>query len=253
MGTELLCGRRKVAARALAAELIVGNVASVTIGIAEMQARFGRVVQLIGRSVVAHAITPVVSKPKLFGDRMPVKANRVAHATGKYFKAGAVRFHARNHRIAVRVGFADVARRAHWDIKQAVGPESDKFPTVRPFYRKAIADDDRLGRAIQPRFDIVIAKHSANLGDIKRAVVKRHTIGRLQSLGDSNDASRAFFCWSRKRIDFPRPAGADEYSPFRTQDHGASIANIVNEDGDFESRRQLDLLQRRLSGKRVRG
>src|SRR6266550_7630523 len=75
--TELLRRRGKFSAGTFLAELGIGNIAAMTVGIAEMQPRLRRMIQFIRRHVVSLPIPSVIGEPKLLGLWMPIKANRI--------------------------------------------------------------------------------------------------------------------------------------------------------------------------------
>ena len=44
--------------------------------------------------------------------------------------------------------------------------------------------DDRFGDIVQPRFDAIVAQHSTDFRDVKRAISECHTVGSIESLGE---------------------------------------------------------------------
>src|SRR4029453_1667720 len=88
--TELLRRRGKFTAGMFLAELRIGDIAAMAVGVAEMQPRLGRMIQFIRRRVVSLPIPAVVGEPKLLGLWMPIKTDRIANAAGKHFDTAAV-------------------------------------------------------------------------------------------------------------------------------------------------------------------
>jgi hypothetical protein len=88
---------------------------------------------------------------------MPVESDGVAHAAGESLLAAAVRFHARDRGVAVRVRLTNIARRADRDIKHAVGSEGDKLPAVAAIAGKAAVDYHRLRFTAELRLDVIVA------------------------------------------------------------------------------------------------
>ncbi len=77
---SLAAGAREFAARALRAELGIGRVALVAERKAEVLAAARDVVELVGGQVVAEQVAAVVGEPERAVGRVPVEADRVAHA-----------------------------------------------------------------------------------------------------------------------------------------------------------------------------
>src|SRR6266852_5398383 len=103
--------RLELAARAAPAELIVGNIALMAIGVAEMLARLGDPVELVVRQLLRQPVAAVVGEVELLGHRMEIEADRVAHAAHIGFRAAAVEIDAPD--LAVGLGRqADVTGRA---------------------------------------------------------------------------------------------------------------------------------------------
>src|SRR5581483_6990380 len=74
--------RRRDGLRAVlpAAEFRVGDAGAVAGRIAEIEARDGRAVQLVGRGIVAHLVASVVGEPEDVRLRVPVEADGIADA-----------------------------------------------------------------------------------------------------------------------------------------------------------------------------
>ncbi len=112
------CPRRshELAAVSFTPELGVWNRARVTVREPEVQSRARCMVELIGRDVVPHLVTTVVSKPQLLGLRMPVEPHRVSNSVGKNFQPTPVGIHPKNGPIALIVPLTNVARKPDRDI-----------------------------------------------------------------------------------------------------------------------------------------
>src|SRR5436190_7416307 len=108
----------------------VGDYARVTIWKAEIQSRLRGMVQRVGRRVVPQQFASVAREPQFPGAWIPVEADRVAQAPGIDLQARSIRIHARDGRVTVGIGFADIARRADGNVELAVGTEGDEFPAV---------------------------------------------------------------------------------------------------------------------------
>ncbi len=117
---ELARRRRELVAAPPGAELGIGQVAAVAVRVAEIQAGARRVIELVGRHVVAQQVAAVVGEPELAGARVPVETHAVADALGEHFEVAAVGVHARDLGVAPRIGLADVARRAGRHVQLAV-------------------------------------------------------------------------------------------------------------------------------------
>ncbi|MNP35891.1 hypothetical protein D3C76_1292420 [compost metagenome] len=105
-----------------------------------MLAGFLQAVQLAVGYIVAHQVAAVVAEPELAGPRVPIETHGVAHAPRHQLQATAVGVHAMDGGVDVRVLVAEVARRAHRDVKLAVGTEGDELPAVVGLSREVGVD-----------------------------------------------------------------------------------------------------------------
>ena len=110
-----------------------------------------RVIELIGRQIVAEQVAAVVGEPQGFTLRMPVEANAIAHAVGINFSVTSVGIQALDVGVTAGVRLANIARRADWDVKLAVRAEGDELPTMVRIAGKSVADDNRFRRIVEPQ------------------------------------------------------------------------------------------------------
>src|SRR5439155_18515352 len=92
MRTEIYRGRCKFIARLLV-EPRTGDRAGQAVGETEVHSRPWRLIQLIGRNVIAHIINTVIGKPQFLRRRMPVKADGVPNSGCKNLKTRTVGLH----------------------------------------------------------------------------------------------------------------------------------------------------------------
>ncbi len=143
MRTERHGRRRIFSTDALLAELRIGDGPAVAIGEAEVEARLGGVVEFVGREIIAQMIAAIVGEPQFVRLRMPVEADRIAHAPGVDFQLTPVRVHAHNRAKAFVILFTDITWRADRDIQLAIRPEADELPAVAPLPGEGIVNDGR--------------------------------------------------------------------------------------------------------------
>src|SRR5262249_2763609 len=150
--------RRSVLAAVVAgAELRVGDSTRVAIGEPEIHAGLRRDVELVVGNVIAEQIASVVGEPKLLGRRMPIEAYAVAHAAAEDHQARAVGLQASDRPVG-RLALTDVAGRAHRDVEESVGSESDHPRAVPLVGRITVVDDDRPRRMLEPALYVIEAK-----------------------------------------------------------------------------------------------
>jgi hypothetical protein len=92
-----------------------------------MHAGARRVIQLVGRHVVAKHVATVVGKPEFARLWMPGETDRVAHSAREYLKVAAVRLHPHDVGVSVAVRLANVARRTDRYVQVAIGPNAMYF------------------------------------------------------------------------------------------------------------------------------
>src|SRR5216684_4705630 len=174
--------RLELAARAAPAELIVGNIALMAIGVAEMLARLGDPVELVVRQLLRQPVAAVVGEVELLGHRMEIEADRIAHAAHIGFRAAAVEIDAPD--LAVGLGRqADVTGRADIDVELVVWPHRDEFPAMRLVIGELVVDDDRLRRIVEIVLDLLELRDPGAFGDVERAVVEGEAVGPIQAGG----------------------------------------------------------------------
>ena len=160
MRAQFLSRRGELVAAAFGAELGVGKVARVAIRITKMHSGAWRVVEFVARQIVSQHVAAVVGKPELPGPRLPVEADRVAHATRIGFHRAAIRVHAQNIGV-LRVRFADIAGCANRHVELAVRSEGDEFPSMLGFGWQLVGHDYRCRRIVQAPLDVVKTQNAA--------------------------------------------------------------------------------------------
>ena len=168
-------------------------------------------------------------------------------------EAGAVRIDARDVRVRVR-RHADVARRADVEVELAVGTEGQVLPAVRRVLRQRVVHDLHLRRAVELALDAFHLRDAVDLGDVERAVLERHAVRQVETLGDGLHLARAALV--DDRVDAARDPAGDEQRAAITPGHRARVVDAVCPQLDLEARRHLDLvhgdLARRLRRRRLR-
>src|SRR5262245_56864114 len=126
----------------------------------------GRVVQFVGRNIVAHLVASVIGKPQFFRLRMPIESDAIPNTHRKYFKPRAVGLNPVNYTVTF-IRSADVAGGTDRNVKHSVGTESDKLPAVMPVARKFIVHDNRLWRILKLRFNVVVTRDPENFRHVE--------------------------------------------------------------------------------------
>ena len=108
--TEILDGRDKLVATALIAELGIGDVGAMAVGIAEVLSIGGYSVQFVRGHIVAHPVSSIVREPQLARFWVPIEADGVANAS-RYDTEGTIGVQSSYRRVRIAAS-ADVARRA---------------------------------------------------------------------------------------------------------------------------------------------
>ena len=245
MRAELARGRRELGARMAIAVARVGHVAAVAVRKAEIHAGARRVVELVGRHVVAHVVCAVVGEPELLRARVPVEADAVADAA-RVDLALAARGEAADRAVFI-LRLAYVAGGADADVEQAVRPEPDRLVAVMRMVRQIAGDDRRLGRILQVALDRVVARDAADLRDVERAVAEGDAVRRIQPARDHARGAAA----RRHGIDISL-AAADEERAAAAERERSRAGHVLGVDADAKPGRQLDLVEAR-RGKGARG
>src|SRR5262245_13472201 len=179
MRAELLRRRRELLARVSGAILRIGDVAAMAPGEAEIHSHLGRVVELVGRDVVAEVVAAVAREPELARGRVPVEADAVPHAAREDLALPLGGVQAAD-RAVLALRLAHVARRADADVELPIGPEAKRPEPVVAIARQVVDDDRRLRRALEARLDVVVAQDARDLADVQRAVAERDAVRRLE-------------------------------------------------------------------------
>src|SRR5689334_22778604 len=109
--------RRELGAWVLGPELGIGRVALMAVRIAEVESRFGRIVKLVSRHVIAHHVPAMLVEPQIAGAGIPVESDRVADASRIDLIVAAIWADSGDQGVAIRVGLTDVARRTDGHIE----------------------------------------------------------------------------------------------------------------------------------------
>src|SRR6266850_306532 len=96
---------------------------------AEVLPDLGDAIELVLGNVLGDPVAAVVGEVQFLRHRMPVEADRVAHAPGDDFHAAAVEIDAADLRMRVR-RLTDVAGRADRNVELVVRPDADELPAV---------------------------------------------------------------------------------------------------------------------------
>src|SRR5262249_41615561 len=83
----------------------------------------GNPVELVLRSVVPGPVAPVVREPQLFGDRMPIESDRVAHAARHDLHSRAVGIVSSDLTVNTRIDLANITVGTDLDVEFTVGTE----------------------------------------------------------------------------------------------------------------------------------
>ena len=212
--------------------------------IAEVLAGAGDLVQFVAGNVVAEQVAAVVGEPQALRPRLPVEADRVADAAGHVFPAAAVGVHA--DQLAVcRRRVADVARRTDRHVQLAVRAERDELPAVVRLGGQLVGDYRGLGRVVQVVLDVAQHQDPAHRGNVQIAALERHAHRQLQAAGDHPHLlGDAVAVRVGQRVDLAGAVGADEHRALRAQRDLARVRHLVGIDGDMETRRQGQPVQR---------
>ena len=215
-----------------------------------MQPLLRRRIQLVARHVVTHVVPAVVRKPQLAGLRMPVEADRVAHAAGEHLEPRAIRLHAKNRRVARIVLFlvADIARAADRYVEQTVRSKGDELLPVMRVFRQCVVHDDRLARRLEPRLDVVELHDAVDLAHVESAIAERDAARLVQPLGNGDDliglVVAVLIDHGVDRVAGGLVAAANEDGAFAAEGHLAGIGDAGGKQLDLEPGRHLDLLER---------
>ena len=230
------------------AEFGIADVAGVTIGVAEVHVPARGMVQFAVGFVVAEPIAAVVGKPQFPGFRMPVEADRIAHAARKHFRHRVGAFvHAHTHDIGITIAvrLADIARSADRHVKHAVGTEGDEFPAVVRFRREPGADDGGARRIGEAGFDVVVADNPVHGRHVEGAVAERDAY-RQGEPGRDYERVERLVAADAHRVNLAGAHAADEERALVAQRHRARVGHVVREYMDFKAGRQLDAVERQL-------
>src|SRR5262249_956057 len=213
MRTELGDRRHELAAGVSPPELVVGNVALVAVGVAEVLAHLGDAVELVVGQFFRQPVAAVVGEIELLRYWVEVEADRVTHTERIRLGAGAVGIDAADLGVGRR-RLADITGRADIDVELVVGPDRHELPAVRAVVARVAVDDVRLRRLVEVVLDFFEFRPLRAFGDVERAVLEGEAVRSVETGGD--DESFAFAAARDHGIDLVAVAVADE--------HGALVA-----------------------------
>jgi hypothetical protein len=174
-----------------------------------------------------------------------LSVNHIAQSTRIDLEGGPVWIHSRDHAVAVRIGFADVAGHANGNVELAVRAEGDEFAPVVPVGREAVGHDGGLRRVGEAALDVIEPQDPRHGRNVERAIVKCHARRFAQSRRD--DAHERLATRTRRRqsqrIDVAGRCGADEQRAAGAPGHRPGVGDTTDE-FDREPLRQPDLFQR---------
>ena len=211
-----------------------------------------RVIQRVGRHVVAEPIAAIAREPQIARARIPVETDAVANAPRERLEARPVGVHSHDVRVPVGIGLADVARRADGHVELAVGSERDELASMLAVGRKPVRHDDRLRRIVEPALDVVEAQDTTDGRHVERSIAERNACRLAQVRRDRADGPGSLSAGrGGDRIDVPadrareqRAVGAECHLP---------RAGHARDELDREPGRKPDLIERqRLRGERLR-
>ena len=248
MGAEIQRRWHEFAARALAAELGIGKRTAVTVGIAEMQAGPRRVVQFVGRQIVAQQVAPVVGEPQFAGSGLPVEADAVAHAACDYLEIGAIRPHAGDDREAFRVRLADIARSPDRHVEPAIRTEGDEFPAMVALPREIVPDCERRRGIVEVPTDAVEAQDAVDRRNMEISIAESDADGHRQAAGNDSGARRPVFTVELNGMDLALSGGTHVNNIAVTEGHLPCVGN-PRQNLDRESVGETDRAERQVVGK----
>ena len=236
---RLLVGRR-----CLAFEIRRAVGAAAVIGKTEVKAGAGRVVELVGGRIVAHAIGAVVGEIELAGRRVKIHAHRIAHAAGKHPGGAAAGVEAQDGTLQAAHA-ADVAGRADGDEYPTVRAEGDVAPAVGGLVGKAVEQNARLGAAGGSEIGDSEADHPVLFGHEQATVPPGDAVRHVEASDHRKDGVGEVVAIGIDNGVYQRAPGADEDdAEFLGHRHGAGARHPrVKLDG--ESGRQDDAGERR--------
>ena len=228
----------------LSPDIGIRDGAGVAVRKTEIHTFSGRVIQLIGRNLVAQVVAAIVGKPQFFRLGMPVKTDGVADTASKNFKARSVGVHSIDDSVPL-IRPADVAWRTDRHVQQAIRPERDEFPAMMCFVGKFVVDNNRLGRILELGFDVVVACDARHFCHVQRAVPEGYAAWHVQSIGDLDHfVGPIVAIMINNRINIAGIHRTGEESTVRTKRHLSRVGYACGIDADAETGRQLDFVKR---------
>ena len=127
------------------------------------------------------------------------------------------------------VGYADIARRANWNVQFAVGSKCNKFPAMMEFMWQLISNHDGLGGIRQIRFDVVVTKDARDFRSVQRTVFERDPTRYIKTPCDGENLA------VDDGINVTRFQRTDKYGAIGAQCHLSRVWNIGSINADAES------------------
>src|SRR6266566_6517120 len=200
--------------RAPPSELLVGNVALVTIRKSEIVlARLGEPIELVLGYILRQPIATVFGEVELAQHRVPVHSDDLPNPSRHDFRAATVEIDTPELCVGGR-RHANIARCTDVEIQLVVRTDGEKFPAVRLVFGQIIVDNHRLGRVIEVVLDLLNLRDLRDLGEVERAVGESEAVRPIESRVERFDLASASLV--SDGIDLVREAGANE--------HGALVA-----------------------------
>src|SRR5262245_58603058 len=233
----------ELVARTAPTHLAVGEIPLMAVREAEVLTDLGDAVELVIGQVFRQPVAAVVGEVELLRRRMPVEADRVAHAARDHLGSTAVEADAADLPVGLR-RLADVAGRADIYIELLIRPETHELPAVRLMIEEVAVDDGRLSRIVDLVLDALQLGNARALGDVERALVEGEAVRPIQARG--NDLDLALAARLGDRIDLVEQAVADEDGALVAEPQGAGVGDPAGIDLDLEALGQLELPDRQL-------
>src|SRR5262249_31117417 len=146
---------------------------------AEMLSELGHPIEFVLGSIFRKPVALVLGEPQLFGNGMPVEADRHADTPCDDLHAAAVEIDAT--KLGVSVGRdADVAGGSDLKIELVVGPDGEKLPAVRLVLGQIVVDHYRFGRVVEVVFDLLDLRNPGKLGNVEGAIVEGQSVRSIE-------------------------------------------------------------------------
>ena len=228
------------------AEFLIDDVALQAVGRAEMFTGLGDAVEFVFRHRLRQPVAAVVGEVHLLVFRVPVEADRVAHAAHVNLGARTIQIHPPDLAMVLVMQHV-VAGLSDRNIELVVRPDGDELPAMGFVLWKLVIDHDRLRRAVQIVLDLFDLGDLRQFGDIERAVLECDAVRTIEARGDDLDRPLAVLVLDT--IDLVDEAAADEYRALVAKRQRARVRHARGIDLDVEAGWQLEFCRRQLVGR----